>query len=290
MVSDIFSGHIWNPSEDIGVGLHCAFSYTRHQTSLSHRICHRYWALDYTRDPGGRYLVGSRGASWKSRPAEMAHLYAPGTSYWEDTRALAKPLHGAYILFQGGEQAGLQHLTAAYPHYACIRDTSGQLFSWLHQAAEIGMREGDNGYWQAQAALCQLIYYLQSCRQVEDATWQWDISPPSSPQHTLVASVRAYLAEHLDEPVTLDEIARQVHVSLSTLSHQYRALTGETPLATYQRLRIQQAQHLLRLGMPLTAIAAQLGFYDSAHLSKHFTRIVGISPRAYVNAETTIRK
>jgi AraC-like DNA-binding protein len=39
---------------------------------------------------------------------------------------------------------------------------------------------------------------------------------------------------------------------------------------------------LLRAGLPITMVAAQAGFYDQAHLTQHFKRIVGLTPGRYL--------
>ena len=41
------------------------------------------------------------------------------------------------------------------------------------------------------------------------------------------------------------------------------------------------ARRLILTGRPLGSVAADSGFYDQPHLTRHFKRIVGVGPRAY---------
>jgi AraC-like DNA-binding protein len=48
---------------------------------------------------------------------------------------------------------------------------------------------------------------------------------------------------------------------------------------------VRRAKSLLRAGVPITAVAAETGFYDQVHLTRHFKRIVGLPPGQYVRDE-----
>jgi transcriptional regulator GlxA family with amidase domain len=43
--------------------------------------------------------------------------------------------------------------------------------------------------------------------------------------------------------------------------------------------RVDRARRLLLDGMPASLAAAETGFYDQSHLSRHFTQLLGASPR-----------
>ncbi len=44
---------------------------------------------------------------------------------------------------------------------------------------------------------------------------------------------------------------------------------------------------LVRAGLPITLVAAEAGFYDQAHLTRHFKRIVGLTPGRYAKDAAT---
>lgn len=50
---------------------------------------------------------------------------------------------------------------------------------------------------------------------------------------------------------------------------------------------MRRAKSLLRAGLPITLVATEAGFYDQAHLTRHFKRIVGLTPGRYVKDANT---
>jgi transcriptional regulator GlxA family with amidase domain len=55
------------------------------------------------------------------------------------------------------------------------------------------------------------------------------------------------------------------------------------PRQRQTQVRVRRAKSLLRAGLPIALVAAEAGFYDQAHLTRHFKRIVGLTPGRYVN-------
>lgn len=91
-----------------------------------------------------------------------------------------------------------------------------------------------------------------------------------------------FLRQNSARAVKLEEIASYIHMSASSLSHRYHAETGETPMKTLARIRVNLAKSFLMKGYSLKAIAEQLGFNDAFHLSKSFKRIEGTPPRRFL--------
>jgi AraC family transcriptional regulator, transcriptional activator FtrA len=86
----------------------------------------------------------------------------------------------------------------------------------------------------------------------------------------------------LDEPLTLDDMARQAHISTRTLVRRFQAATGTTPLQWLLAQRVRRAQHLLEASdEPVERVASMAGFGTAANLRQHFTRAVGVAPMAY---------
>jgi len=86
----------------------------------------------------------------------------------------------------------------------------------------------------------------------------------------------------LDEPLTLDDLARQANVSTRTLVRRFQTTTGTTPLQWLLAQRVRRAQHLLEVtDEPIERVASLAGFGTAANLRQHFTRLVGVAPMAY---------
>lgn len=86
-----------------------------------------------------------------------------------------------------------------------------------------------------------------------------------------------WVAERLDEPVTLDEVALFVRLSPGRTRHLFVEQTG-LPFRTYLLwLRLMRAVEIFAGGDSLTEAAHRAGFSDSAHLSRTFRRMFGIA-------------
>jgi AraC-like DNA-binding protein len=97
-----------------------------------------------------------------------------------------------------------------------------------------------------------------------------------------VARARAYLDARFAEPVSLGDLAAYVGLSPYHLLRSFRDQVGITPGAYQIQLRVLEARRRLREGAAIADTAADLGFADQSHLSRHFQRIMGTSPGRYL--------
>lgn len=97
-------------------------------------------------------------------------------------------------------------------------------------------------------------------------------------EHQAVQIARAYLESLPGENVPLSRLAQESCLSPYYLCRVFRQETGLT-LHAYQTLvRVQLAKRLLVQGLPIAQVAIDTGFYDQAHLTRHFKRIYGVTP------------
>ncbi|MGW0547440.1 GlxA family transcriptional regulator [Streptomyces altiplanensis] len=99
------------------------------------------------------------------------------------------------------------------------------------------------------------------------------------------ACTRAWAMRHLDEPLTLADLARHAGVSVRTLSRRFHAETGVSPLQWLLHQRVERARELLEtttLPVDQVARAGGLGTADSLRL--HLLRRTGLTPSAYRSA------
>jgi transcriptional regulator GlxA family with amidase domain len=88
-----------------------------------------------------------------------------------------------------------------------------------------------------------------------------------------------FLATHHDEPLSVPAAARMLEMSASYFMRFFRTATGLTFSAYADQLRVSRAyQLLLESDLSLTQIAAETGFCDQCHLSRHIRRRFGTSP------------
>jgi AraC-like DNA-binding protein len=96
-----------------------------------------------------------------------------------------------------------------------------------------------------------------------------------------VGATRDVLHERLADPPTLAELAAMTELSQFALLRAFRAETGLPPHAYLNQQRVRRARTLLDSGLSAADVAAQVGFADQAHLTRHFKRVVGVPPAAY---------
>lgn len=106
-------------------------------------------------------------------------------------------------------------------------------------------------------------------------------------ERSAVRLSREYLEEHASENVTLEGLAGIAGLSPFHLCRVFRGAVGMTPHAYQTNVRIRRAKSLLRAGQPIALVAAEVGFYDQAHLTRQFKRIVGLTPGRYVQRAGT---
>ena len=87
---------------------------------------------------------------------------------------------------------------------------------------------------------------------------------------------------HLSEEIRVEELARKNGMSRSTFLRAFKCLTGQTPAKYILRRRMAQAKLLLlQSEKKISEIAADCGFYDSAHFIRLFEWEEGRTPSEF---------
>jgi transcriptional regulator GlxA family with amidase domain len=104
---------------------------------------------------------------------------------------------------------------------------------------------------------------------------------PPSDDGSLEAT-RAYALQHLDEPLTVAQLAQNAHTSERTFNRRFRQETGTTPLRWLHAQRVDHARRLLEASdLPVETVARRCGFGSAAILRQHFRRATATTPTAY---------
>lgn len=93
--------------------------------------------------------------------------------------------------------------------------------------------------------------------------------------------LRDLLDAHLRGAFTLDQAARILHAHPAHLVRAFRAAYGIPPHQYVTSRRVDLARRLLLDGVPPAAAATSAGFYDQPHLTRHFKRVLGVTPARY---------
>ncbi|GAA2065351.1 helix-turn-helix domain-containing protein [Catenulispora yoronensis] len=97
-----------------------------------------------------------------------------------------------------------------------------------------------------------------------------------------LAELRCWLLEHLDEPQSLDQMARRAGMSRRTLIRRFHEETGRPPAGWLLDARLTRARELLETSdAPMETVARLAGLGTPANLRVLFHRHVGAPPSAY---------
>jgi AraC-like DNA-binding protein len=95
----------------------------------------------------------------------------------------------------------------------------------------------------------------------------------------------ARLIRRLSGRISIDELARHVETSHSTLERRFRAEVGATPKTLSRLARLQNVCRLWDTGKPLTEIAYEAGFSDQPHFIHDFKRFTGSAPEVFLSQQ-----
>lgn len=97
-----------------------------------------------------------------------------------------------------------------------------------------------------------------------------------------VWAIQAYMQAHLDEPLTLDQLADAFGFERFHFAKTYRRLTGRAPLTHFLHLKMERAARLLDSGeLRVSEVAGVLGYEDAHYFSRQFRRLMGVAPSEY---------
>ena len=102
------------------------------------------------------------------------------------------------------------------------------------------------------------------------------------PRHAMRA-VEEYIDAHLDQNLALADLAAVAQLSEFHFARQFKQTTGLPPHQFVIHQRVERAKRLISAGrLSLAQIAVEVGFSDQGHLTRHFKRLVGVTPSRFV--------
>jgi AraC family transcriptional activator FtrA len=108
------------------------------------------------------------------------------------------------------------------------------------------------------------------------------LSHLGGPEVDRFAHTLEWALEHLDTPVSVDELARRSAMSPRTFARRFRGAFGTTPHRWLIGQRVLLAQRLLETtDLPVDLVATRSGFGTATNLRHHFQRVVRTGPTAY---------
>lgn len=156
-----------------------------------------------------------------------------------------------------------------------VSDTPPQLqhlFSELYAAAETEPM----GYFKIKAI--ELLYHMDQLTQIDGC----DLKYFDKKQIQTTKAIREYLISHLDEKVSLEQLAKEAHLNLSVFHLVFSHIYGDTPYAYLKKYKMNlAAKWLLENKMKIADIALDLGYNNASKFAKAFQSVYGMLPKDY---------
>lgn len=104
---------------------------------------------------------------------------------------------------------------------------------------------------------------------------------------TRLRRVRDRMDREYAQPLDVDALARDAHMSPGHFSRQFKAAYGESPYSYLMTRRIERAMALLRRGdLSVTEVCFEVGCTSLGTFSTRFTELVGVPPSVYRDASS----
>lgn len=140
---------------------------------------------------------------------------------------------------------------------------------------------------RALVRLCRSVVQPSSALE-RDSHWlelrlalRGDALPRVGREPAAVRRTREYLSASYTENISLDRIAAIAGLSPYHINRAFRQAFGVPPHVFLVQMRLARARALLREGRSPANVAAETGFTDQSHLTRHFRRVFGVTPGAY---------
>ncbi|MFP0193782.1 MULTISPECIES: AraC family transcriptional regulator [unclassified Pseudomonas] len=106
----------------------------------------------------------------------------------------------------------------------------------------------------------------------------YEIAIANSQSHRISQAIK-WLNGNFEQPLRIDDLAKEVNLSVSTLHHRFKAMTAMSPLQYQKQLRLQEARRLmLTEGLEASAAGYRVGYESPSQFSREYSRLFGAPP------------
>jgi AraC-like DNA-binding protein len=142
----------------------------------------------------------------------------------------------------------------------------------------VSLEEGKNSLLESQSRLLSMLAAL-ILRHADAPPFLQRIGQ----EHLCVRRAKEYIEAYYNENISIKRLSSVSNLSPFHLIRVFRDQVGLPPHAYLTQIRVRKAKSLLKQGWRIIDAACETGFADQSHLSKHFKRIIGLTPGQYSN-------
>jgi AraC-like DNA-binding protein len=94
-----------------------------------------------------------------------------------------------------------------------------------------------------------------------------------------IARAVGHLRRNFDQPLRIENIARELGMSVSRLRYHFKAVTALSPSLFQKQLRLQEARRLLLSeDLDAASVASRVGYRDASHFTREYKSLFGVPP------------
>jgi AraC-like DNA-binding protein len=98
-----------------------------------------------------------------------------------------------------------------------------------------------------------------------------------------IARAVELIRQDYNQPLNIEELGREIGLSVSALYHRFKAVTAMSPLQFQKRLRLHEARRLmLSENFDAASAAYQVGYHDPAYFNREYKSLFGVPPIRHV--------
>lgn len=255
---------------------------THRDVSFSHAMVslhsHNFFELLCCQEGSNvEYLVGTE--RYRIQKGDIL-IIAPGVSHRPIFPADMEPYHRDVLWINAEFRNNLLALLSDDPqevkHVQMLR-TAGTPWEHLPDVFHRGVLESERKQfgWELAVIGNTITLFSLMNRAIRDG----NAKPMHAEKRELLDQVMAYIEGHLEEKISLKDIARQFYVSESTVSHLFQEKMGVSFYRCVTQRRLIAAKSRIWEGESLEVVSQAVGFSDYSSFYRAFKREYGVSPR-----------